>query len=166
MSPEQLLAVLIPLAAAALIFMRNRKPRRLHPGRMWIMPLLVALLVGVGVYFTPRQQFGPAVWAGFAAALILGGIVGWWRAKTIQITCTEDGRHYARASPLGLMLLLGLFAARRGDELLIEQEGAAWRLHAAAATDALLLFAAALVIAQRLEMWLRARRVAREPATA
>lgn len=166
MTLEQLLPVAIPLAAAALILIRNRKPRRLHPGWMWVLPVVVTALVATALYFTPHQQFGAAVWAGFAAALALGAAVGWWRGKTIQITCTPDGRHYAQGSPLGLMLLLGLFAARRGVEIILEQEGAAWRLHAAAVTDALLLFAAALVLAQRLEMWLRARRVARAATAA
>lgn len=158
MSPQTVLPIVIPLAVVVLILWRNRHPRPLQPERMWIVPLLVTAMIGMGLYFTPHDPFGPAAWAGFAVALALGAATGWWRGKTVAITCNEDGKLHAQASPLGLILIIGVLALRNAVRFMIEREGAAWHLNAAAFTDALLLFAAALVVAQRLEMWLRARR--------
>ena len=163
MSPQAVLPVAIPLAVVAVILLRNRQARPLSPGRMWIVPALVLPLIGMGLYFTPHDPFGPGAYAGFAAALALGALAGWWRGKSVDIARRDDGRLYARSSPLGLILLVGLLAARGALRLLIERQGEAWHVNAAAVTDAFMLFAVGLIVAQRLEMWLRARSLAAAP---
>ena len=164
MQPQTFIPIVVALAVAGLILVRNRQPRPLAPERMWIVPVLVLPMIGMGLYFTPHDPFGPGAYAGFAAALALGAAAGWWRGKTVNITRGEGGRLYAKASPLGLVLLVGLFVVRGALRLLVERQGAAWHLNAAAVTDAFMLFAVGLIVAQRAEMWLRARSLAAAPA--
>ncbi|MNN47672.1 hypothetical protein D3C81_1621030 [compost metagenome] len=65
----------------------------------------------------------------------------------------------AQASPLGLILVIGLFAARAGLREVMQVNGAAWHLDAVVVTDAFMIFALGLIITQRVEMYIRARRV-------
>ena len=59
---------------------------------------------------------------GLAAALILGAALGWLRARLVKVAfdprtdmLTQQG------TPYGLLLLLGLFAARTGVRVLAAQ---------------------------------------------
>lgn len=126
---------------------------------MWVVPALVLPLIGMGLWFTPHVPFGPLAYLALAIALTLGGLVGWWRGKTITIEKQPDGVLKAQASPLGLILIVGLLAVRGGLREVMQTHAAAWHLDAAVVTDAFLLFAVGLIMAQRIEMYLRARRV-------
>lgn len=106
-----------------------------------------------------HTPFGPASWAILVLGAVLGAFAGWWRGKTITIEKEPDGSLMAQASPLGLILVVGLLAFRGALRPLIESHAAQWHLNALAVTDAFLIFAMALVVTQRLEMYLRARRV-------
>jgi hypothetical protein len=92
-------------------------------------------------------------------ALGLGGFAGWWRGKTITIEKEPDGSLKAQASPLGLILVISLFAARAGLREVMQTNAAAWHLDAVVVTDAFMLFAVGLIVMQRVEMYIRARRV-------
>ena len=52
-----------------------------------------------------------------------------------------------------------LFAGRSLLRDLIESHAAAWHLNALAVTDAFLVFAMGLIVMQRVEMYIRARRI-------
>jgi membrane protein CcdC involved in cytochrome C biogenesis len=159
MSPEQYLPIIIPIVVIALVLLRNRSSRKLNPRWMWVMPVIVLPLIGMGLYFTPHAPFGAGAYLSFALALVLGAAAGWWRGKTVRIEKHPDGHLTAQASPLGLILLVGLFAVRSGLRMLMETEASAWHLDAAVITDAFMLFAVGLIVAQRVEMYLRARKV-------
>lgn len=146
-------------AALVLIILRNRRKRTLRPHLMWIVPAIVLPLIGMGLWFTPHAPFGLLAYAAFAAALTLGALAGWWRGKTITIEKQPDGVLKAQASPLGLVLIVGLLAVRGGLREVMQTHAAAWHLDAAVVTDAFLLFAVGLIVAQRVEMYLRARKV-------
>lgn len=146
-------------AALVLVVLRNRRKRTLRPHLMWVVPALVLPLIGMGLWFTPHAPFGPLAYFAFAIALTLGGLVGWWRGKTITIEKQPDGVLKAQASPLGLIVIVGLLAVRGGLREVMQTHAAAWHLDAAVVADALLLFAVGLIVAQRIEMYLRARRV-------
>ncbi len=159
MSLQQALPILIAIAVVALILLRHRRPRTVRPQFMWVVPVLVVPVIGMGLYFTPHQPFGPVAWVVFAAALALGAAAGWWRGRTITIQKASDGTLKAQASPLGLVLILGLLAVRGGLRSLMESHAAAWHVDVAVITDAFLLFAVGMIVAQRVEMFIRARRV-------
>ena len=65
----------------------------------------------------------------------------------------------AQASPLGLILLVALFAGRTALRDLIEGHAAQWHLNAMAVTDAFLVFAMGLIVMQRIEIYIRAKRI-------
>ena len=153
------LPVVAPAVALAMILWRNRRPRTLHLSRIWMIPALVVGLIGMGLYFTPHDPFGPAAYAGFAAAALLGAAAGYWRGRSVRITAEADGRLTAQATPWGLVFIVVLLGARRLLAAFAPEAGASWGIDAAVITDALLIFAMALVVSQRAEMWIRARRL-------
>ena len=60
---------------------------------------------------------------------------------------------------VSLILVVGLFAARAGLREVIQTNAAAWHLDAVVVTDAVMVFAIGLIVTQRIEMYIRARRI-------
>lgn len=165
MSP-QVLGPLIGLAIALpLIFLRNRKPRPLNPQWMWVLPVIIVPLMGLAIWGTsmdpgiPHTPFDAAAWAILAVGLILGGVFGWYRGKMTTIEKHADGTLMAQASPIGLILIIAVMLGRRGLNAFLEPHAAEWGLNALAITDAFLLFVVGMIVVQRLEMYIRARRI-------
>ena len=160
MSPQTMGPLIGIGVALIIILLRNRRKRTLRPHLLWVMPLLVTTAIGFGLWAnTQHPHFGPFAWLAFILALGLGCVAGWWRGKTITIEKEPDGSLKAQASPLGLILVVGLFAARAGLREVMEVNAAAWHLDAVVVTDAFMLFAVGLIVTQRVEMYIRARRV-------
>ena len=160
MSPQTMGPLIGIGVALIIILLRNRRKRTLRPHLLWAMPLLVTVAIGFGLWAnTQHPQFGPFAWLAFILALGLGCVAGWWRGKTITIEKEPDGSLKAQASPLGLILIIGLFAARAGLREVMEVNAAVWHLDAVVVTDAFMLFAVGLIVSQRVEMYIRARRV-------
>lgn len=159
MTPQQIIPLAVIPVVLVLVLLRNRRPRILRPRWMWVVPLLILFGIGSGLYFTPHAPFGPAAYAAFAGALALGALAGWWRGKTVTIQKTADGTLMAQASPFGLILIVALVAGRTGLRSLMESQAGSWHVDAVVITDAFMLFAVGLVVAQRLEMFIRARQV-------
>ena len=160
MSPQTMGPLIGIAVALIIILLRNRRKRTLRPQFLWVMPLLVTTAIGFGLWATTQHpHFGPYAWIAFAAALALGCVAGWWRGKTITIEKEPDGSLRSQASPLGLVLVVALFAFRGVLRPLIESHAAQWHLNALAVTEAFLVFALALIVLQRVEMFIRARRI-------
>lgn len=159
MTPEQIIPLAVIPVVLVLVLLRNRRPRVLRPQWMWVAPVLILIAIGAGLYFTPHAPFGPAAYAAFAGALSAGAAAGWWRGKTITIQKTADGTLLAQASPIGLILIVALLAGRTALRGLMESQASDWHIDAAVITDAFMLFAVGLVVAQRIEMFIRARAV-------
>lgn len=160
MSSQQLIPLAVIPVVLVLALLRNRRKRTLRPHLLWVTPLIVTALIGTGLWATTQHpHFGPLAYVAFIVALVLGAAAGWWRGKTITIEKEPDGSLKAQASPLGLILIVGLVAARTGLREIMQENAAAWHLDAVVVTDAFMIFAIGLIIAQRVEMYLRARRV-------
>ena len=164
MPTEQLIPLIVVAVVLPLILLRNRRPRTLRPRWMWVVPLIVVLLIGFGlwapIYFDPDHvPFGPVDWALLAAGLALGVAAGWWRGKMVVIQKTPEGELKAQASPLGLILIVVLLVGRQGLRALLEPHAAGWGLNVLAVQDAFMMVAVGLVVAQRVEMYIRARRI-------
>lgn len=159
MTPEQIIPLVVIPLVLIIVLLRNRRPRTLRPKWMWVAPLLVMTGIGTGLYFTPHEPFGLMAWASFAAALGLGALAGWQRGRMVTIHKAADGTLKAQASPLGMVLIIVLLASRTALRGPMEAQAANWQIDAAVITDAFMLFAVGLVVAQRVEMYLRARRV-------
>lgn len=165
MSP-QVLGPLIGLAIALpLIFLRNRRPRTLNPQWMWVMPAIIVPLMGLALWGTSMEPgavhtpFDALSWAILAAGLILGGAFGWWRGKMTTIEKHTDGMLKAQASPIGLILIIAVMLGRRALSAFLEPHAAEWGLNALAITDAFLVFVVGMIVVQRVEMYIRARRI-------
>jgi hypothetical protein len=164
LTPESLKAVAPYLALAAmvaLVLWRNRRPRRLHLDRLWIIPTLVVAGVGTGVILG-RPPIGYH-WIEIALSLLavaLGALAGWRRGRFMRIAVDAPTKTVtAHASPAGVLFILGLLAVRRAVQFEVETGAVPLPFNPAALIEPLLYFAAATVVAQRLEMWLRARRL-------
>lgn len=165
MSPEQI-GPLIGVGIALLVIMlKGRKPRTLRPQWMWVVPLLITVLIGLGLWgmtYSPaadHSPFGLVEWAMLAVGLMLGGTVGWWRGRMTTIFREADGTLKSRASPLGLILIVGLLAGRSLLRGWLEANAAAWHINPMALADAFMVFVVGLVVMQRVEMFIRARRI-------
>ena len=165
MSPEQIGPLIGVGIALLVILLKGRKPRTLRPQWMWVVPLLVTVLIGLGLWgmtYSPtanHSPFGPAEWAMLAVGLWLGGAVGWWRGRMTTIFREADGTLKSRASPLGLILIVCLLAGRSLLRGWLEANAAAWHINPLALADAFMVFVVGLVIMQRVEMFIRARRI-------
>ena len=165
MPPEKLIPLLMIPVILVVVLLKNRRKRVLKPHLLWVMPAIVLPLIGLGLWGATQNPnmahapFGPDAWAVLAIGGVLGGIAGWYRGKTVTIEKEPDGSLMAQASPLGLILLVVLFAGRSLLRDLIETHAAEWHLNAMAVTDAFLVFAMGLIVMQRVEMFIRARRI-------
>lgn len=164
MTPERLIPLLVIPAVLALILMRNRRPRPLNVNLMWITPVIVSLLIGFGLwgmtYADPTHRPLALVdYAIMAVGLALGAAFGWQRGRMTTITRRADGGLEAQASPLGLILIVGVLVLRQALRPWVEANADGWHVNPVALQDSFLLFAAGMVVVQRVEMWLRARAI-------
>ena len=164
MPTEQLIPLIVIAVVLPLVLLRNRRPRTLRPRWMWVVPTIVVVMIGFGLwgmtYTDPAHTpFRPLDWAILAAGLALGVAAGWWRGRMVVIHKDPDGTLKAQASPLGLILIVVLLIGRQGLRALLEPHAAEWGLNVLAVQDAYMLLAVGLVVAQRIEMYIRARRI-------
>jgi hypothetical protein len=158
-----LLPYLIPLLILLLIVRRGLTARKVKIERMWVMPVL--LLFAAGSMFAQARTPSPLVMAELAAALAAGGVVGWYRGRLTHISIdpvTHDLT--SKTSPVGVVLIAGLFAARYAVRLALpgSAEPGSLQTQAGAIADALALFGIGAMVVQRLEMWMRCNRLLAE----
>jgi predicted anti-sigma-YlaC factor YlaD len=163
MPPPHWTTYLVMLLALVLVIRRNLRGRRLRVGALWVLP---TLLIAFTLYLLAEHPPGPALIGGLLLALLAGSAAGWQRGRFTRIALDPETRSFtSQASLAGMIFLALLFAARLGlrDYLLQSTHGAA---ATAVVTDVLIVFSAGLVTVQRLEMWLRCRRMLAEAGTA
>ena len=168
MTPQQLLPVLVPLVVLGVIFLRARRPRQVRLELLWISPLAITALIAAGVAAQPhRAPFTLLDFGVFALAVAAGAGIGWLRAKATRLTVDPQTHEVTSAtSPIGLMIIVAVFLVRFGLRSATVAEAGASGLDPAVIADAFLLLAAGLVVGQRVEIFLRARRLiaAAQPA--
>lgn len=151
MDPARILPLAIPLVFVAVIALRARRERPLYPDRLWIAPVVISVLIGSGLYFTPHPLFGPGAYLAFAVACLDGFAFGWWRAHATVLRHDADtDTIMASRSSLAVAVLAGIIVLRLGAREALGGQ-------AAAVGDASMLFALAMVVALRLALWRRAR---------
>ena len=131
---------------------------------MWIVPVLYSALVGFMLWAMPPSIAG---WEVFAGGAIVGGIIGWQRARLMHLHIDEtSGAIMLRQSPAGLAVIVGIFLLRR--LFLPSQAGGqvAGGTHPALPllTDGLLGFALGMILGYRIELWRRARHLRAQAA--
>jgi p-aminobenzoyl-glutamate transporter AbgT len=145
------------LLIAAVLMLRNRRARPLRIERLWLRPAISIAFALVFLFSYPPPLSAVSV-AVVLLGLAVGAAVGWQRGRFMRIE-VDPATHAmtARMSQLGMVLVLAFFAARyllRGAFL--------GPVPAASLTDALMLSAAAMMLAQQTEVSLRARRLLQE----
>jgi hypothetical protein len=159
------LPYVLPLLIILLVVRRNLRGRKIRAERLWIYPAI--LIVGaVGVMVAEPKPTAIAALA-MAAGLVLGGVVGWYRGRLTRITLNPENHELtSQASTAGMILIAAVFALRYGLRMLATPGQnvlpASVHLNATLITDVLVLFAVGLMSVQRLEMWLRCRRLLTE----
>lgn len=157
---------LVPVIAIVAIVLRGVRARALRIERMWITPALILLTIMASFAIQPPPRFVILVAEVFA--LGLGSGVGWWRGRTTKITLDPVTRALtSKASPVGMALIAGVFLLRFAFRDYATAHAGDLDIAPIEVADVLLLFAAGLVCVQRVEMWIRARRLLDEsPAPA
>jgi len=155
---------MIPLVAIGLVILRNSRARRLRIETLWIMPTLILVLVALS--FSQQGVPSPLLLAIDIAALAAGAALGWWRGRLTHISVDPSTHQLtSRASPVGMLLILAIFALRYGVRLYAVQTSGGIGVSANAIADAALVITVGLVCAQRLEVALRATRLLNEART-
>lgn len=152
---------LIPLLVIGLVILRNSRARTLKVKRLWISPaILTALTLAVFATNPPPGLLGVGV---DILAVGLGALLGWWRGRASRFTIDPETHVVtSRVSPIGMLLILGIFALRYILRSVLGSEASVLHLTAAEITDSFLLLAVGVVTTQRLEWWIRARRMISE----
>jgi hypothetical protein len=158
-------AYLVPLIAIAMVILRNSRARSLKVERLWIMPTVI--LIATALAFTQQRMPAPAMILVDIALLAAGAGLGWWRARVTRITVDPETHNLtSQASPVGMLLILGIFALRYGLRAYAAQNAGALHVSITDITDGFLLLAVGIVCAQRLELALRATRLLNEARAA
>jgi len=156
LQPEAIIAVITPAVAVAVVVLRHRRPRRLRPYRLWILPALLCCATALTLLLEPRANpLSTAAYAGFAAATALGVLLGWWRSTHIVVNHGAGGELFSQPSRLGLLIILAVLGLRQA----LHSGAGALPIDPSTVSDGLLLFAIGAVVAQRAELWTRARRL-------
>jgi hypothetical protein len=133
---------------------RQARSRRLRLDQIWIMPAILLAATAFVFLRAPPHGIG---WLAITPAAIAGAATGWWRGSLIRIGVDRRTQTLnQQATPAAAFFILGLFALRFGVRALFS--GSAGHI-AADVTDALMVFVLAMFTAERLEMFLRARRL-------
>jgi membrane protein CcdC involved in cytochrome C biogenesis len=165
MGPQEYGPLIGVAVALPLILLRNRRPRTLRPQWMWVLPVIIVALMGLAIWGTSmqpgatHQPFNAASWGVIVLGLILGGVAGWWRGRMTTIEKHADSTLKAQASPIGLILIVALLLGRRALSAWLEPHAASLGLDAIAVADAFLVFVVGMIVVQRIEMFIRAKRV-------
>ncbi len=162
MTPQDLqlyFPVIVIVALIALRWRRMIRPRRLRLGILLAGPALI--LIGVAALLSTRPAPTPAHDIGLAATALIGGVVGWTRAKLSKVEFDPANNMLTlRGTPYGLLMLVALVVLRTGIRVATIKHPE-WGIDLNKATDFLMFFALGVVSFYVGELFLEARRVRR-----
>jgi membrane protein CcdC involved in cytochrome C biogenesis len=147
----------IVVIVMALRFRSMGKIRPLKLDSLWVVPsmyVVVAALMFIGL--------PPTGWVAIASAvgLLIGAAVGWQRGKMMHIHVDPETHALnQKASPAAMFFLVALIVVRAGARTVLGQTGG---VSPAMLTDPLIMFAVGMFSVQRVEMYLRAKRLLEE----
>jgi membrane protein CcdC involved in cytochrome C biogenesis len=137
--------------------LRLRRAGQMRPlklGSLWVVPVLY--LAVAAIMFA---QLPPTGWVTIACgvALLIGAAVGWQRGKMMHIHVDPETHALnQKASPAAMLFLVALIVVRMLARGMMGAEGG---VSPAMLTDPLIAFALGMFTLQRVEMYLRARRL-------
>jgi hypothetical protein len=165
---QQILPLIIPLVVVAIILRRSMGTRKVRFRAMWIRPAVLLILAGVTLAEAPMP--GPIALAAFLAAALVGGGVGYLRARHLELSVDpETGTVSSKSTPIGTILIVGLVGLRIGLRYMFPemgggQAGGHLEKDAVLWTDGALIFSAAMLVTQAIVIWQRTRPLLAEHA--
>lgn len=155
-----LIPIAIILVVLALRFRRLTRERPLKIERLWIVPALYVAIAGFTFWNIPPS---PTTLAVAFAALAAGAALGWQRGRMMHIKVDPETHEISQKGSLAAMafiivLVLIRTGARNAESLGIP----GIHFDVMAMTDVLIAFALGMLTMQRVEMFLRARRLLEE----
>jgi hypothetical protein len=158
---QHALPYLLPLLIVLLIVRRNLRARTLRMERLWVYPAILIFAAGAAMAGEPFPSLVALV--GFVVALIAGGAIGWWRGRLTKISIDPVTHDFtSQASIAGTILIGVVFALRYGIKMALSGGGSlppGLHLDVAGITDGLMIFLAAQMSVQRVEMFLRCQKL-------
>ena len=153
--PTGISQVLIPIVVIAIVFAfrmrRMSRSRPLNIGQLWVVPAIYVVICGAAITARPPAALG---WLAVIVGIGVGAAIGWYRGKAVQIEVDpETQKLRQKASPLGMVILLGLVVAK----VSLNAEGRT--AHLDWLGNGLLGVALGTLSAMRIEMYLRAKQV-------
>ena len=142
-------------------FRRMNQTRPLKVERLWMVPALYLVITVVAFVTTPPDAAG---WVYCLVAFVLGGALGWQRGRLMRIDVDPHSHEVTTVqSPAAFLFIVVLIALRSGIRS-AAQSDVVGLLHMSpnTLTDILVALALGLLSVQRLEMFLRARRLLAE----
>lgn len=157
-------AVIVLLVIGLRLRGMNRM-RRLRLETLWIVPAIYLAFAVVMFVEFPPNLIG---WAICVAALVVGAAIGWQRGRLMRIHVDPQTHQLnQRASPAAVLFIFALIAVRMAARSVLATGSAAgFHLSTMLVTDILIALALGLFAAQRLEMYLRAKRLLEEARAA
>lgn len=140
--------------------LRLRRMGRMRPLKLaglWVVPAIYFLVAALMFAQLPPTGL---VGIGCVIALLIGAGVGWQRGKMMHIEVDPETHALnQKASPAAMMFLVALIVVRMAARGIIGGQG---RVSPAMLTDPLIAFALGMFTLQRVEMYLRAKRLLEE----
>lgn len=154
-----ILSLAIPIALVVALFLRTGPEKPLNLRQLWITPIIAVASIGAALVLQKHPPFGPLVLVGFMVAFAIGLTTGTLRAGTVRMRIDpETGTLLSQTASYAFVLFAALFGLRFVGEL--GGAGAArWTI---GLFDSALLFAMAMIVAQRLGIFRRASRLMRQ----
>ena len=156
--------IIMAVVLSIVLIVRVRRVNQVRPlkvERLWIIPGIYLLLAVTAFATTPPDGAG---WVASAVALALGAALGWQRGRLMRIVVDPATQRVTMVqSPAALFFIVILIAIRSGMRSMVQTgKGGLFHMSPATLTDILVAFALGLLSVQRVEMFLRARRLLEE----
>jgi hypothetical protein len=158
---SQIISFVVTVVVIGLILaLRWRRIGQMRPlklEQLYVLPAIYAAVVALTVAQRPP---GGSDWLWCGLGIIVGAALGWWRGKAIRISVDPTTHSLNQAaSAVTFFFIAALVVVRLGLRSLFAAEAGAWHISAVVVVDALMFLALGLIAAQRLEMYLRGRRL-------
>jgi len=155
-----LIAGLIVVGVLAWRLRRMSQTHRLRLELLWVIPVI---FIALGLLVVLQQPLQGIAWAYVAVSLVVGAGFGWWRGKLMRIAIDPETHVLnVRASPAGMIFIVAIIAARFALRGVALGQASSLHLSIGVITDVFMAFAVGLMVVQRVEMFLRARRLLSE----
>jgi len=168
---KMIVPYLVPVLVVVLLgwrISRATKGRPVKPGRLWVRPTIMALLMAAVLVNSPKPDlFGVGL---FVLAAVAGVGVGYLLSRHQELTLDpQTGAITSKMSVVGLFLFVGVLAARIAFRTFVSGGQAPDKLAAHSTqitlySDIALLFVFAVFSAQAWEIWRRTRPLLAEHA--